>query len=237
MGKEKAKHDWLLCFLLALIAVLILVIGGGIYYFLVVDNGDKILNAETENINTSTDLNQEKNDLNKKDNLYELEAKKILEEYIKLEHYQENLIGPMPYILVDLGLETEDNINLLVSGINDTTTDIKTNTKYEDFKEALLQYVTENYFVQNFSHYKNIDGYVGVCNCGASRILLEVEDITLSSVKENQYIFDVLFKDLEVYEHYLNPEAGENINENDYLYKDKISFEKVNNKLVISEWK
>ena len=227
MAKEKAKYDGLLCFLLALIVVLILVIGGGAYYFLVVDTGEEIANNQVENINTSTNLEKS----------YVAEAKKILEQYIKFKIYEERTIGPMPNLLVDLGLETEDNINLLVEGINDTTTYIKSNTKYQDFKETLLQYVTEDYFSEKFLEYKNIDGYVGICNCGASRILLEVENLTLSSVKENQYIFNVVFKDVEVYEHYLNPEEGENISENDYLYKDKISFEKVNNKLVISEWK
>ena len=228
MAKEKTKHDGILCFLLALIVVLILVIGGGAYYFLLLDMGEEFENNKTENINASTNLNQEKS--------HELEAKKILEDYLKLEHYQENLIGPMPYILVDLGLETEENINLLVEGINDTTTYIKSNTKYEDFKEVLLQYVTEDYFLRNFSHYKNMDGYVGICNCSVSYIPVKVENITLSSVKENQYIFDVFFKDLEIYEHYLNPEEGENITENDYLFKYEINFKKLNNKLVISEW-
>lgn len=80
----------------------------------------------------------------------------------------------MPYILVELGLETEENIKSLTSGINNNTTYIKSNTKYEEFKEKLLQYVTENYFVEKFSQYKNIDGYVGFCNCTGGTIPVEV---------------------------------------------------------------
>jgi len=163
-------------------------------------------------------------------------AKKTLNEYIKISDYENSNIGPMPYILVELGLETEENINLLTSGVNDTTTYIKTTTKYEDFKEKLLQYVTENYFLEKFSQYKNIDGYVGFCNCASGTIPIEVEKITLKSVNEKQYTFNVVFKDMEVYEHYLNPQDGENISKDDYLFNVEMCFKSVNNKLVIDQW-
>ena len=163
-------------------------------------------------------------------------AKKTLNEYIKISDYENSNIGPMPYILVKLGLETEENIDLLTSEVNDTTTYIKSKTKYEDFKEKLLQYVTENYFLENFSQYPNIDGYVGFCNCACGTIPIEVEKITLKSVNGTQYTFNVVFKDMEVYEHYLNPEEGENINKEDYLFNVEMCFEYVNNKLLIAKW-
>ena len=168
-----------------------------------------------------------------KENFEEM-AKKTLNEYIKLSDYEVNNVGPMPYILVELGLETEEDINLLTSEINDASTYIKSNTKYEAFKEKLLQYVTENYFIENFSHYKNIDGYVGFCNCACGTIPVEVEKITLKFVNGTEYSFNVVFKDIEAYNHYLNPEEGENITEDDYLFNREIFFEYVNNKLVIS---
>ena len=59
MAKEKAKHDGLLCFLLALIVVLILVIGGGAYYFLVADNGYDS-NSEKQTITNDTKRVNEK---------------------------------------------------------------------------------------------------------------------------------------------------------------------------------
>ena len=163
-------------------------------------------------------------------------AKKTLNEYIKISDYENSNIGPMPYILVELGLETEENINVLTSEVNDTTTYIKSTTKYEDFKEKLLQYVTENYFLEKFSQYKNIDGYVGVCNCASGTIPIEVERITLKSVNEKQYTFNVIFKDMKVYEHYLNLEDGENISKDDYLFDVEMCFKSVNNKLVIDQW-
>lgn len=172
-----------------------------------------------------------------KTNTTEEMAKEVLKEYTKLSDYENSNIGPMPYILVELGLETEENINLLTSGIYDATTYIKSNTKYKDFKEKLLQYVTENYFLEKFSQYKNIDGYVGFCNCACGTIPVEVEKITLCSVNGIVYTFNVVFKDMELYDHYLNPEDGDDITEDDYLFNMEISFEYVNNKLVISQWK
>jgi len=53
MAKEKAKHDGLLCFSLALIVVLIVAIGGGAYYFLVADNGENANIIEEKEKNTA----------------------------------------------------------------------------------------------------------------------------------------------------------------------------------------
>jgi len=65
MAKEKAKHDGLLCFLLALIVVLILVICGGGYYFLVVDNEEEITQNKTSNVeqeNNNNTINKEQSE-------------------------------------------------------------------------------------------------------------------------------------------------------------------------------
>lgn len=211
MNERKRR---LTLFLLIIVLIIIFIIGIYIY---------KI--ADASNNNTL-----------QKENAEEM-AKKILDEYINLSNYENSDVGPKPYILVELGLETEENINLLTSGINDTTTYIKSNTKYEEFKEKLLHYVTEEYFLEKFSQYKNIDGYVGFCNCAIGIIPAEVNAITLTSVEKNLYTFNATLKDIEVYEHYLNPEDGENITENDYLFNIEVCFEYANNKLVIAQWK
>lgn len=172
-----------------------------------------------------------------KDKYAERMAKETLEKYIELSDFENSAIGPMPNILVELGLENQENINLLTDGIYDASTYIKSNTKYEEFKDKLLEYMTENYFMENFSQYKNIDGYVGFCNCAGGTILTEIEKITLKSIDGTTYNFNVVFKDIEMYEHYLNPAGGENITEDDYLFDIQISFKYINNKLVIDQWK
>ena len=163
-------------------------------------------------------------------------AKKTLDEYTELSCYENNSIGPMPYILVKLGLESEENINILCKENTDPSLYIKSNTKYEDFKKSMLKYLTEEYFEEKFSQYKNIDGYVGFCNCKGSITPIDIQDIKLTSKDIDKYTFDVTFRDLEMYEHYLNPEEGENIKEDDYLYNKTISFKYVNNNLVISQY-
>ena len=218
--------------ILIITLIIITMIGFSIYKIYTVE---KILLNNSEN-NIIDNNNVNANNILQHE-VAEKMAKKILDEYIKLIDYENNNIGPMPYILVEMGLETEENIKSLTLGISDSTTYIKSNTKYEDFKETLLQYVTENYFLEKFSQYKNIDGKVAFCNCRASNIPVEVEKIILKSVTDNQYTFNVTFKDIEMYEHYLKTEDGENVTENDYLFNNEISFEYINNKLVISQWK
>lgn len=161
-----------------------------------------------------------------KDDEAEIQAKNILDKYVKLSVYENNNIGPMPYILNDLGLETIENIDLLIKDVNNASEYIKSSVKYEEFKNALLQYITEEYFFEKFSQYKNIEGYVGFCNCAGGIMETEVESVRLISKQQNKYIFDVTFKDVELYL----------LEEEEYLFNVNISFEYLNNKLVISEY-
>lgn len=189
------------------------------------ENSENIINHDKENNETEKDILE--------DNTVEELAKNTLDKYIKLRVYENSNIGPMPYILKELGLETEENIALLCRDINNSTEYIKSYTKYEDFKNAMLQYITEDYFLKNFSQYKNIDGYVAFCNCSASLMALEIENLKLTSKNAETYIFEVTFKDVEMYEHYL---AGEQMTKDMYLYNENITFKYINNKLVISEF-
>lgn len=61
MGKEKAKYDGLLCFLLAVIVVLIVIIGAGAYYFLVIDDGEKANDFSNNNQSNKTELDKTSN--------------------------------------------------------------------------------------------------------------------------------------------------------------------------------
>lgn len=199
--------------IIIIISIIILtLIGNYIYKTVVTSNNENIILEDSEAKN---------------------KAKNILNKYIKLSNYENNNIGPMPYILAELGLETRENLDLLCDKAGNTTEYIKSNTEYEDFKNELLKYVTEEYFLENFSQYKNIDGYIGFGNYAAGAILLEVEDVKLVSKNLDEYKFEVVFKDVEMYEHYLD---GEEITENDYLVKHTIIFKNTNNKFVISEF-
>lgn len=162
-------------------------------------------------------------------------AKNTLNEYLeKIASYEKSSIGPMPYLLSELELATEDELDLLCTNASSTSEYIKSNVKYESFKNALLQYVTEEYFVKYFSQYRNIDGYVAFCNCAGSGAWSSVEEAELKSRVGNTFNFKMILKDLEMYEHYLN-EDGE-IEEEECYFNKEISFDYVNERLVISEY-
>jgi len=54
MAKENEKHDWLLCFLLAIIVVLILIICGGVYLFSIIGNETEIIVEEKQTVEITT---------------------------------------------------------------------------------------------------------------------------------------------------------------------------------------
>ena len=134
------------------------------------------------------------------DKILEL-TKATLEKYDKSLPYTSSNIGAMPYILDELGLETRENLDVLVEG-NDPSTYVKSNTIYEDFKNKMLKYVTEELFEKDFSHYKNIDGYVGLQNAAAGFEPSTISKIQLISKNGNEYTFKVTYRNEVMYEHF-----------------------------------
>lgn len=162
-------------------------------------------------------------------------AKNTFNEYLeKIANYEKSNIGTMPDLLRELELATEEELDLLCKNVSSADVYIKSNVKYESFKNALLQYVTEDYFVKFFSQYRNIDGYVAFCNCAGSGIWSNVEESELISRVGNTFNFKITLKDLEMYDHYLN--GDEYVNEEDCFYDMDVALEYKNNRLVISEF-
>ncbi len=242
-----------------LIILLVLVMCGVVFvgYILLKDGSTSVNTSMSENIvedvknesNNKVSNESEKEDKNEgnvvitetniiddinniSDEELEAIAKETLKEYLEYESYEKSNIGPMPYILVKLGFEKEEELKTVMNGHPYTEGYIKSNTNYDKFKNALLQYVTEDYFVRFFSQYRNIDGKVAFCDCAGGTIPIDVENVTLKSKNNNKYKFNIVFKDLEIYDHYLE---GEEL-EGGYLFERELEFEYVNNRLVISEF-
>lgn len=162
-------------------------------------------------------------------------AKNTFNEYLeKIASYEKSNVGPMPYLLKELELATEEELDLLCKNVSSTNEYIKSNVKYENFKNALLQYVTEEYFVKFFSQYRNIDGYVAFCNCAGTGNWTSVEEAELVSRVGNTFNFKITLKDLEMYEHYLN--GDEYIKEDECFHDINVALEYINNRLVISKY-
>lgn len=143
---------------------------------------------------------------------------KTYKEYLKLSDFQNSRIGPMDGILVELGLSTREELDKIIeaSGLNhlDTSSYIKSNVKYDLFKEKMLQYMTEELFNEKYSQYKNIDGYVGFCDCAGGIEPVEYCSAILpSEISKGKFVFQVLMKDVVYYDHYMD--GDEFIKEND----------------------
>lgn len=162
--------------------------------------------------------------------------KKTFEKYLKLSEYENSRIGPMNGILIELGLSSRKELDKIIeaSGLDyaDTKSYIKSNVKYDLFKERMLQYVTEKLFEEKYSQYKNIDGYVGFCNCAGGSDPLEYCSAILSSeISKNDYTFQVLMKDVILYDNY---KAGDSyLKENDCYYIKFVKTKYENGKIKI----
>ena len=194
------------------------------------------ITSKTTNIipNTKTDTEKKKNETGISDAVAIKLAKSTYEKYDKLSWYQDSEVGPMPYILKELGLETNEQIEktLEKSKVNDTTTYIKSNTKYEKFKQEMLKYMTEKLFNEKYKNYKNMNGYVGYCHTAAGYISTSVMDVQLISKNDNTYKMKIKLRDDEIYNHYLAEEKG--IKEEDYYNYITVEFEYINGNLVVS---
>lgn len=162
-------------------------------------------------------------------------AKNTFDEYARnILGYEKSSIGPMPNLFIKLKLATLEDINKWSERTESKEGYIKSDIKYEVFKNAVLQYVNEEYFVKFFSQYKNIDGFVSFQNTGGGSPAIGVEEATLISRVGNTFNFKLKIKDLEMYDHYLYED--ENIKEEDCYFEDEVAMEYINNRLVISKF-
>lgn len=126
--------------------------------------------------------------------------------YKEVEDYQNSSIGPMPYILAKLSLATEKQIDKEIDDakVQDASTYIKSSVKYEDFKEKMLEMMTEEYFEAYYSDYKDMDGFVGYCNCAGGTIPTTILGVLGGGTDDNEktFTFNLLERDDEVYSHF-----------------------------------
>ncbi len=147
----------------------------------------------TENTSANTSTNQNNAATNMKS--IERECKAVLEEYLNLSSTS---FSSPPYLLVELNLISKEESLHPLSKTDDNY--IKTSAKYSDFKNALLEYITEDYFEENygdgtlkngFSTYLNTDGYVSVFDGGASGFTDHIQNMKLLSNNNNSLEYEV----------------------------------------------
>lgn len=162
-------------------------------------------------------------------------AKNTFDEYTRnILGYEKSSIGAMPYLFIKLKLATSDEVDNWAMRPESEDGYIKSDIKYEVFKNALMQYVNEDYFIKFFSQYKNIDGFVAFENTGGGSPAFGIEKAKLISRVGNTLNFKLTVKDLEMYDHFLYED--ENLKEEDCYFEDEVAMEYVNDRLVISKY-
>ena len=158
------------------------------------ENNNQINTVSTIQTETNTLVGQEVNTTSK--TFTNEEIKTCIQNYLDLVGRNE---GSSEGLLVYLNLttyqeqkeHTDDNY-------------AKTNIKYSDFKNKMLNYMTEEWFEEKFmktfiERYKDVDGYLWYLDVGASGTEWEVESVTLKGdYSDTSYIakaYNVHFDD------------------------------------------
>ena len=166
-----------------------------------IDLRDNSLMDDTEDMNIAFYKNEKMDFVN-----YNKIIMDTYNKYKEVEDYQNSSIGPMPNILVKLGLATEKQIDKEIddSKVQDASKYIKSNVKYEDFKEKMLEMMTEEYFDAYYSDYKDMDGFVGYCNCAGGVIPTTILGVLSGGIDDNEktFTFNLLERDDELYSHF-----------------------------------
>ena len=200
----------------------------------VVENADNLSNIPivdkviTE-VNKVTDINNLTNP-----KLEEI-AKNTFNEYFKkIASYEKSNIGPMPYLLCELELATQEELDELCKNAESTDDYIKSNVRYKSFKNALYQYVTLDYFEKYFCQFRNVDTFVAFCDVAGEGVACEVKEAELISRVGDTFNFKLTCVDLEMYDHYLN--GDKSVKEKDCYYDIEVALDYVDDRLLISKY-
>ena len=225
--KEKDPIKIKLSTAILIIALIVIVIIGYFIYQMnnkeenLVNNSDnqatklqnEVDNEETTNSSNITD-NYKENDVNTNNNnkpsdkFSEEEMKNCIQEYLNLKGIY---VGSPEGLLVKLGLISyEENSQI------DSDNYVKTTIKYADYKNKMLDYMTEECFNINFTKYfKDVNGYLYYQEVGATGINYEVDSITLKGAySDSSYIASVYninvddSKELENIEFHIEDDNG-----------------------------
>lgn len=136
---------------------------------------------ETEKNDTNISVSESEKDAEK------AKKEKILGEYLSIYALRDCIQYPAYEILNLPNMNEDPTITKETILINGQEYDLyKTKTKFEDYKKAMLNYVTEEIFEQSFTIYqKDIDGILHmVLNAGDGK---DYEIIDMTEISENTY--------------------------------------------------
>lgn len=171
------------------------------------------------------------------DEKLKVQIEETYRKFLIVDRYTNSSIGPVPGLLSELGLVEGEELNQWIEskGVFDPKEYIETMVKYEDFKAEMLCLMTEEYFQKHFSDYKEMNGYVGVCNSGGGVPVFEVEKCDEIKRVSDTYVCKMIIKDVEIFEHFLSGEDSEFIEYQDCFIGQIVDFQKVNENMVVDK--
>lgn len=197
-GKKFIKVSLGTVICMCIIFILILVILGMLYYYNVVKiNNENIISNEIGNTDiyknntTNTTVSEDSSNTNTSLNIStsdipELEtnnAKQLIENYLNI--WGSYLGGPLDLSLFDNNLK-----NIIDYSLQTTDGYVNTNINYNDFKNEMLEYMSEEVF-ETYTYYKNINGTLYAFVGGGSGIQYSDIDMNLISNSNNVYKYSV----------------------------------------------
>ena len=194
----------------------------------------------SENETSDKNDKDDKNNKNDADELDEDEAKKLagssIKKYCNVAGFEDSDIKGMPVILEKLGFISRDEISDGIDTSKGTPYGryYKTSVKYEAFKEKMLEMMTEEYFENNFSGYIDIEGYVGVVLEGIGMEPVDFESVeSIEYIGNNKYICKAKMKDVALFDYGYTEDE---LSDEELYFSWSVELEKVNDKLLISDF-
>lgn len=150
--------------------------------------------ANSENV-TANDIVVDNNNENKNvEDISDIttKCKAAIEEYydLQVEFYS----GGSLYVLKKLDLvSTTPDPEQYETTTYEFDDFYKTDIKYSDFKNAMLEHMTSELLEKEFeeSHAKNVNGYLQITAMGGTATYIDIDKFELSSKDENSYTFDI----------------------------------------------
>lgn len=201
--EEKENSTKSILLIIALIIIIILL--GVIIYMLV--NNKKANNDINSQSKTTTTTTQKVSDEDEK-------VKKTIEKFLEVDCALHT-----DYILDYLNLGFDESKQIY----DEATEMVITNVKYDDFKNAMLNYVTEEYFKKETDGYivKDKSGYVRKSQGGGECYISKINNITkIGNLSYNVNITET-------------SDVNDSINNNT---TQKFTFKEYNNKLVVDTY-
>ena len=202
--QEKENSTKSILLIIALIVIIILL---GVIIYMLINNKKTNNDINSQSKTTTTTTTQKVSDEDEK-------VKKTIEKFLE----------------VDCALHTDNILDCLNLGFDESkqiydeaTEMVITNVKYDDFKNAMLNYVTEEYFKKETDGYivKDKSGYVRKSQGGGECYISKINNITkIGNLSYNVNITET-------------SDVDDSINNNT---TQKFTFKEYNNKLVVDTY-